>query len=167
MVHGHIYFSGELLFPAARAYKREVHDQLMSSILCDPEVSLWFDQHHNLKWTRCKFNTAIKCDYITNNIAESFNNWIGEIKDLPMCELADKLREMIMVLFYNRRRIGERLTENILPAVLHILKARTRGLGHLSVVKGDHYAAEVQDNINCLTRHVVKAYKHECSCEEW
>ncbi|KAK3149860.1 hypothetical protein QOZ80_3AG0224000 [Eleusine coracana subsp. coracana] len=74
---------------------------------------------------------------------------------------------MIMVLFFKRRKIGERLTGNILPAVLNISRAKTRGLQHLQVMQGDHYALEVRDNNNCLIRHVVKAYKHECSCEEW
>jgi hypothetical protein len=33
---------------------------------------------------------------VSNNIAESFNNWIKDIKDLFVCELADKIREKIM-----------------------------------------------------------------------
>ena len=46
---------------------------------------------------RSAFNPAIKCGYITNNLAESFNNWIKDWKDLPVVELAEKIREMIMV----------------------------------------------------------------------
>jgi hypothetical protein len=53
----------------------------------------------------------------------------------------------------------------ILPAILQILNARTRGLGHLSVIKGDHYSTEVWDNRN--QRFMVKSYLHECSCSEW
>jgi hypothetical protein len=41
----------------------------------------------------------IKCDYITNNIAEIFNNWVNDHKDLSICELADKIRVKIMELF--------------------------------------------------------------------
>lgn len=102
---------------------------------------------------------------MTSNIAESFNNWIREIWDLPVVELADKIREMIMVLFHKRRKIGERLYERILPTVLQILTARTRGLGHLTVIKGENYATEVWDN--CNHRFVVEAYCHECTCCEW
>lgn len=49
--------------------------------------------------------------------------------------------------------------------MLQILSARTRGLEHLNVIKGDSYAAEVWDN--CNHRFVVKAYRHECTCLEW
>jgi hypothetical protein len=44
----------------------------------------------------------IKCDYITNNIAMVFNNWVKDHNDLPICELADKIRVKIMELFSRR-----------------------------------------------------------------
>ncbi|XP_062186725.1 uncharacterized protein LOC133890338 [Phragmites australis] len=162
------YSGGEHMFPAARAYKKEVFEQHMSTVLSsNPDVFQWIKNWHSLKWMRCAFNPVIKCDYVTNNVDESSNNWIRDIKDLLVIELANKLREMIMVLWHKRRRIGERLIRKILPVVLHVLKARTRGLDHLSVVKGDNYVVEVWDNSNCHAKHVVKAYLHECSCEEW
>ena len=58
---------------------------------------------------RYAFNPNIKCDYITSNLAEVFNNWIKDWKDFFVVELADKLREMIMVLWAKRRKISERL----------------------------------------------------------
>jgi hypothetical protein len=94
--------------------------------------------------SRSGFNAAIKCDYIANNIADVYNNWIKEIKDLPVCELANKLRDVIMGLWH-KRRIGQRLEGNILPVVLHVLKAQTRGLGHLTVEHSDQFAARVVD----------------------
>ena len=96
-----------------------------------------------------------------------FNNWIKDWKDLPIVELTDKLREMIMVLWAKRRRILERLHGKILPAVIHQLKARTRGLGHLTVVDSGSSAAEIWDTTNTNSRHVVKSYLHECTCLEW
>lgn len=53
-----------------------------------------------------------------------------------------------------RRKIGGKLTDKILPAILQQLKARTRGLGHLSVTKA------VEDSTNIHNRHVVKSYLH-------
>jgi exopolysaccharide biosynthesis predicted pyruvyltransferase EpsI len=55
---------------------------------------------------------------VTNNLAESFNNWVKDWKDLPIVEFADKIREMIMTLFHKRRAISKRLHGRILPAVL-------------------------------------------------
>jgi hypothetical protein len=48
-------------------------------------VGVWLKEYHSGLWYRSDFNLAIKCDYITNNIAEMFNNWIKDHKDLPVC----------------------------------------------------------------------------------
>src|SRR5688572_6092158 len=105
----------------------------MSKIHMYLDVKLYLDQYHKLKWIRSDFNLTIKCDYVTNNIAEVFNNRIRDINDLPVCEIADKLRQMIMILWHKRRWIGQMLVGRILPVVLHVLKAQTSwGLGHLS-----------------------------------
>ena len=147
--------------------REEVHQYFFKSVVeASPAVLIWLQAHHYKLWMRSAFNPAIKCDYITNNLAESFNNWIKDWKDLPVVELADKIREMIMVLWAKRRKILERLSGKILPAVIYQLNARTRGLGHLTVVDGGYSAAEIWDTSNTHSRHVVKSYLHECTCLE-
>jgi hypothetical protein len=157
----------EHMYPAARAYRPEVYEHHKLNIVGIDGVAAWLEQWHSLLWYRSGFNSDIKCDYITNNIAEVFNNWIKDYKDLPICELVDKIRVIIMELFFRRRWIGERLYEKILPSIINILRARTRGFGHLSLIKGDHYCAEVQDNNNVLAKHIVKGDIKYCSCLEW
>jgi hypothetical protein len=66
---------------------------------------------------RSGFSPAIKCDYFTNNLAESFNNWIKDYKALPICDLADKYRVLVMILWDKRRRIAQKMSGKILPAV--------------------------------------------------
>ena len=101
----------------------------------EPAVGTYLSTYHNLKWMRCDFNTEIKCDYIHNNLAKSFNSWIRGMKDLPPDELADSLREKIMKLFDRRREVGKMLRGIILPAIIHQLNNRTRQLDHLDVGK--------------------------------
>ncbi|KAM0880994.1 hypothetical protein ACQ4PT_033212 [Festuca glaucescens] len=98
------------MWPAARAYEREIFDHHMSKIFAaSVKVAPYLLEYHNLLWMRCAFNPDIKCDSITNNLAETFNSWIRDIKDLPIAQLADKLTEKIMVLFKKRRAMGVRL----------------------------------------------------------
>lgn len=158
--HSHMY-------PAARTYRKTVWQEHMKHVISCPGVLEWLETYHPLKWMRSAFNPEIKCDYVTNNLAESFNNWIKDYKDLPVYELADKYREKVMVLWNKRRRIAERMTGKILPAVNKQLVAMTRGLGHLSVVKADSFTAEVVDNNNIHGKYIVKACPQYCSCEEW
>jgi hypothetical protein len=96
-------FAGaEHMYPAARAYKKVVHEHHKVIPRRDPDVCYWLDEYHSLLWCRSGFNSAIKRDYMTNNMAKLFNNWIKDTKDLPICELVDKLREKIMELFHHR-----------------------------------------------------------------
>jgi transposase-like protein len=93
-------FAGkEHMYPVARAYMTDVYEHHKANFAAIAGVSSWLKEHHSLLWYRSGFNPAIKCDYITNNIAEVFNNWIKDYKDLPVCQLADKLRVLIMELF--------------------------------------------------------------------
>jgi len=157
------------IYPAARAYREDMFTEHMAAIFSEPdEIWKWMTQYHPLLWYRCGFNPEIKCDFITNNLAEVFNNWIRGIKDLPVAELADKVREMIMVLWRKRRRIAEKLpTGKILPAVMVQLKANTRGLAHLKVVKSGSWSAEVWDYSKGGERHRVKLNEKTCTCQEW
>jgi transposase-like protein len=127
-------FAGkEHMYPVARAYRSQVHEQHKANVVGIDGLVKWFKDNNSLLWYRSGFNPDIKCDYITNTIAEVFNNWIKDHKDLNICELADKIRVKIMELFFRRRRIGEKLEGKILPSIINILRARTRGLGHLSL----------------------------------
>lgn len=157
------------IWPAARAYRKEVFYDLMSAIYAESgDIWKWINDHHKLLWYRCEFNPSIKCDFITNNLAEVFNNWIRDIKDLPVAELADKLREMIMVLWSKRRKIVARLPAGrILPAVMVQLRANTRGLGHLKVIECSSWSAEVWDHSKNCERHRVKLHEKICTYEEW
>jgi hypothetical protein len=136
------------LSPAARAYREDIFYEKIASIISEsPEPVQWLQKNHKLLWYRCAFNPEIKCDYITNNISESFNNRIRDYKDLPICDLADKIRGYIMDLWYRRRNIAYRLPEGrILPAIMVQLKANTRGLGHLKIAPSADWSAEVWDH---------------------
>jgi hypothetical protein len=49
------------------------------------------ENQSQVKWMRSKFSEHIKCDHITSNVAEVWNNWVKDIKDLPIVDLADPL----------------------------------------------------------------------------
>jgi hypothetical protein len=165
------YFHGDVfgrLWPAARAYRLEVYQHHMAKVYAASDKVLpYLSNYHNLLWMRCMFNPQIKCDYINNNLAECFNAWVKDIKDLPIVQLADKIREMIMELFRKRRMIGERFVGLILPFVIHQLNAKTRGLGHLKAKASADWSAEVTNINKDGERHVVKTLTHECTCLQW
>jgi hypothetical protein len=74
--------------------------------------------YHSLLLYRLGFNTAIKCDHINNNLAKSFNNKVKELKDLPVHDMVDQIRVMIMRLWELRKMIDDVLQGDKLHAVV-------------------------------------------------
>ena len=84
-----------------------------------PKAMKWIEDNHRHLWAKWKFSHANKCDYITNNIAETFNSWIRHEKSLPVIPLLERLRQMIMEKQDIRKTLSSRMTDKILP---HITK---------------------------------------------
>jgi hypothetical protein len=168
------YYTGEIygknMWPAARVYSPHRFKYFFDKVLAaSPGVNKWLQEHHSLLWVRSKFSADIKYDYINNNLAESRNAWIKELKDLPPHCLVDALREKLVVLFEKRRTISRALSPGILPVVIHRLNVASKGLGHLKVTKGHPKQAEVPENYKDeeVRRHVVYLTDRACTCREW
>lgn len=165
---GDVY--GKNMWPAARAYAPHKHKYFFDKVLkASDKVQPWLDEHHPFLWARSKFSAEIKCDYINNNLAESWNSWIKEHKDLPVHCMADVIRQKIMLLFAKRRKISLALPPGILPAIIHQLNADSRGLGHMHLSKGHPTEAEVTEvyKDDDVRRHVVYLPKQMCTCRQW
>nr|KAJ0226743.1 hypothetical protein LSAT_V11C100045490 [Lactuca sativa] len=79
---------------AANAYSVSKHGRLSNEIAtkCVDAIS-YLNENHKKIWSRSKFGTLVKCDYITNNISETFNSWVGNIHYKPVLDLLDNLGE--------------------------------------------------------------------------
>ena len=43
-------------------------------VTAKPEAMKYLQENHKKLWTRSQYTTLSKVDYVTNNLAESFNN---------------------------------------------------------------------------------------------
>jgi hypothetical protein len=100
-------------------------------IQANPEAMQWLEDNHKHLWKRYQFREINKVDYVTNNIAESFNSWIRTEKSLPVIPLFDRIRQMIMEKMDLRRRISYKLCGKILPRVVKDVNAESRGLPYI------------------------------------
>ncbi|XP_062182027.1 uncharacterized protein LOC133886292 [Phragmites australis] len=103
-----------------------------------PVAVAYLNKNHKHSWIRSKFSELSKVEYVCNNIAESFNNWIKDTKGLQLDDLIDKIRQMIMVRMSSRKIIADRLQGNILPSVVKALHAKSRGLRYEIFRSGDN-----------------------------
>jgi hypothetical protein len=82
-----------------------------------PSATNWLRKTHKKLWTRSQFKIICKVDYVTNNLAENFNNWIKPYKSMSLDDFMEKLRQMLMSKWNKRRKIGRKLRSLILPHI--------------------------------------------------
>ncbi|EEE67181.1 hypothetical protein OsJ_24270 [Oryza sativa Japonica Group] len=108
-----------------------------------PDAIEYLEKHHSRIWYRCGFSELSKCDYLTNNVSESFNNQIKGLNGLLIHELVDSIREIVMVKFALRRDCASKMDDGILPGVMKELNIATSNLKVVKVARSDHGFAEV------------------------
>jgi transposase-like protein len=123
-------FKGDILdnmWPAAWTYEAEKHESLMAEIeAASPEAIAYLRKQHNRVWTRRKFSSITKLEYVSTNLAEVFNNWIREKKQLAVVELIDKYRKMVMQMRGKMRMVAYGLQGTILPSVVKELNQKSK-----------------------------------------
>ncbi|KAK4416848.1 hypothetical protein Salat_2510300 [Sesamum alatum] len=63
----------------------------------------------------------LKNDHVTNNISESFNNWVGELQGRPVLTLLDGLRAKLMSCLQTRREKALKWSNSIAPNIVKVL----------------------------------------------
>lgn len=59
-------------------------------------------------WTRHAFDHQCKVDHVTNNMTESFNSWLGELRCRPVLSMLELMRQKLMRRLVKRRTEGEK-----------------------------------------------------------
>ncbi|KAM0890493.1 hypothetical protein ACQ4PT_027024 [Festuca glaucescens] len=136
---------------ATWTYEAEKHESFIAMIeAASPEAISYLRKHHDRVWTRSKFSPISKVEYVSNNLAEVFNNWIREKKQLAIVELVDKYREMLMQMRGKRKKVADGLQGTILPSVVKELNQKSKGLryGEAKVKQhcGNHYYPSMHAN---------------------
>jgi hypothetical protein len=89
---------GEHLWASAyswNSYMFEKHIETMA--VANLATMKYLQQTHTKLWTRSQYFTLSKVDYVTNNLAESFNNWIKVDKGLHLDDLMDTIRQKLLI----------------------------------------------------------------------
>jgi hypothetical protein len=132
------------MWPASWTYEVEKHAALMAGIEAkSPEAIAYLRKEHNRVWMRSIFSATTKVEYVSNNLAEVFNNWVREYKMLALVEFLDKLRDMIMQMRAKRRLVGEGLQGCILPSVIKELNQKKQGVALFGSKSITHFSRDI------------------------
>jgi hypothetical protein len=131
-----------------------------------PAAMAYIRQNHSRIWTRSQFGTHCKVDYVTNNLAEYFNNWIKKYKGLNLDDLLDNIRQLIMKKWDVRRTISRKMEGVILPQIIKDLKEQSFNLD-MDVQRSGDTLGEVSVKGGSGYKCVVNLDKRTCSCRKW
>jgi hypothetical protein len=163
--HGKVF--DDHLWAAAYSWNPYLFDKNWVAMeTAKPAATAFIRKWHNRFWSRSQFSILCKVDYVTNNLAECFNNWIKHHKSLNLDDFMDKVRQLLMIMWNRRRTVAKKLDGLILPHIIKRLNALTRELD-LEVVQSSEEVAEVTALGGSGFRFVVNLQARTCSCRQW
>lgn len=69
-------------------------------------------------WSRAWFNIGSNCDSVDNNMCESFNNWIVDVRAHPIISMLEGIRTKVYVRIQHNRGKAIKWQERICPNIL-------------------------------------------------
>ncbi|KAL2237903.1 UNVERIFIED_CONTAM: Cyclin-U2-2 [Sesamum indicum] len=117
----------------------------------------WWQDKPASQWSKRHFSTYPKCDFLLNNLCESFNSCILEAREKPILTMLEWIRE-------DR---AERLWEGkkLCPKIKKIVDNNMKKAADCITVKSDDTHYEVQ-GFNSA-RYTVNLKEKTCSCRSW
>ncbi|KAL0400137.1 UNVERIFIED_CONTAM: hypothetical protein Sradi_2357000 [Sesamum radiatum] len=116
------------------------------------------------QWSRHAFDPRLKNDHVTNNISESFNHWVGELRGKPVLTLLDGLRAKLMSRLQNRREKALKWSNSIVPNVVKVLNDSRDESRNCKLLVAGQFEFEVQDG---SVHYVVNLAHRTCDCRVW
>ncbi|KAL0339183.1 UNVERIFIED_CONTAM: hypothetical protein Sangu_1440400 [Sesamum angustifolium] len=116
------------------------------------------------QWSRHAFDPRLKNDHVTNNISESFNHWVGELRSKPVLTLLDGLRAKLMSHLQKQREKALKWSNFIVPNVVKVLNDARDESRNCKLLVADQFQFEVQDG---NVHYVVNLAHRTCDCRVW
>jgi hypothetical protein len=69
-------------------------------------------------WSRAWFNIGSNCDSVDNNMCESFNNWIVDIRAHPILSMLEGIRTKVYVRIQQNRAKSAKWNSRICPNIM-------------------------------------------------
>ncbi|KAK3221869.1 hypothetical protein Dsin_008894 [Dipteronia sinensis] len=115
-------------------------------------------------WSRHGFEESIKVDHVTNNITESFNNWVNPFRGMPVLSLLEQIRRKQMRRIKKRHDQCLQWATTLPPAIHKRLEDIKKEARHIIPI----WAGEDEYEVKDISRHyIVKLISHHCECGLW
>ncbi|KAL7185894.1 hypothetical protein ACSBR2_027782 [Camellia fascicularis] len=126
-------------------------------------VDSMLDGLQNDKWANAFFREK-RYGEMSSNAAESYNNWIGGARELPITCMVDMIRVQIITRLSNRRAESKRWTTKLCPVMEKKLVDSLKLAKSWDVIIASNTVFEVHSSIIAF---YVDRGRRTCSCHEW
>ncbi|XP_052291539.1 uncharacterized protein LOC107175862 [Citrus sinensis] len=101
---------------ACRAANQYDFERAMSQIRAkDQNCYEWLRKIPPAQWSRSGFDHHVKSNHVTNNMTESFNKWVDEVRDKPVLTIVEHIRRQLMVRMLKKYQLGETWQDHLTP----------------------------------------------------
>ncbi|GAY68526.1 hypothetical protein CUMW_264840 [Citrus unshiu] len=105
-----------LFWKACRAANQYDFERTMSQIRAkDQNCYEWLRKIPPAQWSRSGFDYYMKSDHVTNNMTESFNKWVDEVRDKPVLTILEHIRRQLMVRMLKKYQLSETWQDHLTP----------------------------------------------------
>lgn len=130
------------------------------------EAHKWLSDLTTSSWSRHAFDERVKNDHVTNNLAESFNHWVGPLRFKPVLSMLEGIRTKLMTRIQKRYEKGVTQTSHVGDTVMkRLARAKVEGRKSTLLFAGnDEYEVlEMEKGVS----YTVNLASHRCTCREW
>ncbi|KAL3529567.1 hypothetical protein ACH5RR_008889 [Cinchona calisaya] len=155
----------QLFWQAAWSYNEQNFKEAMVKMKAlKLEAYEWLDKVPTKLWARHAFPTDLKNAHITNNIFESFNNWVGDLRGKPVLTLVDSIRAKLMNRLQKRFEKACMFKNKVVPHVRKKLNEIAKECRKCILL----FASGNEFQINeCNVSYIVDIKERTCNCKVW
>lgn len=150
---------------AVKASSEDVFVKAMNGIRkIDEDSFQWLRKLNPKHWSVQAFAKFIKCNHTTNNMTESWNAWLSEIRKPPFIALVKYIKKCMMKAIIERRQTCLKWPSDV-PAFINkkmnsMLKVSRNY--HVIPTSDALYKVEIGQEF-----YIVNLDEHTCSCGLW
>ena len=150
---------------AAKVYNEFLFNKAMQHIRMINEAAyVWLMSKPKEMWARHAYDPRIKIDHVTNNMTESFNQWIGNLRAKPTLTMLDGIRIKIMGRLNKRFKKANTLDSLVTPKIKKTLDLIQQDSRFCKVIAVGDDEYQVVDG---FTTFVVTLIVKTCACGYW
>lgn len=149
----------------AKAYNQTDYNEALDELAeKDPAAAASFRSYNPQNFCRAFMNPDIKCDAITNNMAETFNGYIIQARTKHLLFMMEDIRGALMQRVNTKKTEMEKQTSLLCPRIRALLEIEKNKAAYCDVIPSTENIFNVSHNLDSL---VVNLGTKSCTCRKW